>query len=163
MVGCDLHQYFGFLSWSNNDIRESHSGNADRHLASQPQGNLYLNGAVVGKAKKFIEAFRSTQWPETTYIEIQIHARFIAQHLHLDSGDTFVDLCCGQGLVLGIFHVLPVIWNHHFPFRLAVADVPELKILFCFALQEVHLLRVHRYRLEVERQIGCSAFRHPEE
>ena len=162
MVGGHLHQDRCFLSWRNNDIRESHSLNTHSHFASQPKGNLHLQGAIIGKWKPLVEAFPHAQWCETTHIEIQVHASLIAQHLHLDGGHTLIDFRSRQGLVFSILHVFPLVRQLKLLLGLSVTDIPELEIIVIVALQEVHLLGVERHRLEVQRQVSHSAFGHPE-
>ena len=74
-----------------------------------------------------------------------------------------MNLSGGQRLVLGVLHVLPVGRHLQLFLRLCVADIPELEVALVVALQEVHLLGVEGYGLEMQGQLGNAAFRHPEE
>ena len=163
VVVTNLHEDLRFLTWGDDDAAESQSIHANRHLARQPKGNLYRHRAVVGKRKHLFKTLLPTQWCKAAHKEIQFHARLVAQHLHLDGGNALVDFGCRQRLVLRVLHILPLSRQHQFLFHLAVADVPETERPIDVTLREVQHLRVLRHRLEVERQMGYSALRYPEQ
>ena len=163
VVAAHLHQYLRLLSRTDDDVAESQSIGANPHLARQPQGNLHLQRAIVGKAESPVKAFPRAYRCEAAHKEFHIHPLLVAQQLHLDGGNALVDFSCRQRLVLRILHVLPLGRNLHLLLRLRVADVEEAEGTVEVALREVHLLRVQRHGLEVERQMGHTALRHPEQ